>query len=176
MNRILSRFLERQASEGAKLAAESDVLDLKPICHAKGPAQHFIARFNCLGFVKEANGEIRSHNRFEVGIYFDDEYLRRANTFHVLTWLKPDTVFHPNIRSPHLCVGDQFFRPGTPLVEVLYQTHALITYRKWASNAGLNPEACQWAINNQHLFPTDPRPLKRRQRPIEVEHATVARG
>jgi hypothetical protein len=27
----------------------------------------------------------------------------------------------------------------------------------------LNPDACRWARNNQHRFPTDPRPLKRRR-------------
>jgi hypothetical protein len=118
MDRILGRFLERQAVEGAALAAASDLLQLRGIQHTDGPAQHFIARFKCRGFVKASNGQIVAHDRFDVGIYFDDEYLRQAHTFQVLTWLRPDAIFHPNIRAPHICVGDKFFRPGTPLAEV----------------------------------------------------------
>ena len=124
---------------------------------------------------KQSDQQVVKHNRFDVGIYFPDDYLRQASTYQVLTWLDPINVFHPNIAVPHICVGEQFLRPGTPLVEILYQVYAVITYRKWASHRGLNADACQWAINHQELFPSDQRPLKRRALKLEIE-LTNTRG
>ncbi len=171
MHPILQKFLEKQAGEGAALAQASDLLQLRPLAGEQGPAQHFIARFTCGGYARQPSGLIQKYSRFDVGIYFPDDYLRQASTYQVLTWLHPGNVFHPNIRVPYICVGETFLRPGTPLVEIIYQLHTVITYRRWASHAGLNADACQWAINNQHLFPADERPLKRRKLNIEVELA-----
>ena len=123
--------------------------------------------------MKADDGKVVTHDHFAVGIYLADSYLHHAETFQVLTWLGPRNIFHPNIRAPYVCLGERFFRPGTPLVQIIYQLHAVITYRKWASNAGLNPDACQWAINNTHMFPADPRPLKRRTLNVELELATA---
>jgi hypothetical protein len=176
MDRILQRFLEKQAEEGVALAAASDLLQLQPMSRGQGPAQHFIARFACFGYAKLPDGQVVRHNQFDVGVYFPDDYLRQASTYQVLTWLQPGNVFHPNIRVPHICVGERFLRPGTPLVEILYQLHGVISYRRWASHAGLNQDACQWAINHQHLFPADARPLKRRKLNIELHLKTSGGG
>jgi hypothetical protein len=173
MDAILQRFLEKQAEEGAALARESDLLQLQPLSHGQGPAQHFVAHFSCFCYGKLGDGQVVKQHRVDVGVYFPPDYLRTASTYQVLTWLSPANVFHPNIRVPYVCVGERFLRPGTPLVEILYQLHAVIIYRKWASHAGLNADACQWAINNQHLFPADARPLKRRKLSIEVELASL---
>jgi hypothetical protein len=43
--------------------------------------------------------------RFVVGIWFPDDYLRAADPFTVLTWLEPRAAFHPNIRAPFMCIG-----------------------------------------------------------------------
>jgi hypothetical protein len=176
MDPILARFLEKQAVEGAALAQASDLLQIQPLVRSGGPAQHFIARFGCQGFVRLADREVVKHDCFDVGIYFPDNYLREASTYQVLTWLAPANIFHPNIGAPFICVGERFLRPGTPLVEVLFQLHAVISYRKWASHAGLNPDACQWAVNHQHLFPADSRPLKRRKLQLEVELTSAGEG
>ncbi len=175
MDRILAGFLERQEAEGAALADSSDLLQLRAIRRGDGPVQHFIARFNCLSFVKQADGKVVKANQFDIGLFFSDDYLRQASTYQVLTFLHPKNFYHPNLRFPHFCLGEQFFRPGTPLVEVLFQCHSVLTYRRWASHRGLDPDACQWAINHQHLFPSDPRPLKRRALHVELE-LTAATG
>lgn len=173
MDKITARFLEKQAEEGAHLASESDILHLEALVRGQGPAQHFLAHFSCDTYVVLPDRRVERATGCVVGIYLPDDYLRQASTYEVLTWLHPTTVFHPNIRPPHMCVGERFLRPGTPLVELLYQIHAVITYRKWASAHGLNPDACQWAINNQPLFPSDSRPLKRRVLPINIEVASA---
>lgn len=167
MDKIIERFLPKQEEQGIALAAASDVLKLIPLRCVDGPAQHFIAQFNCHGFV-EVHGQIRKAEHFEVGIFFPDHYLREANAFEVLTWLNPPSVFHPNIRPPFICVGEQFLRPGTPLVEILYQLHSIIRFAKWAAHSPLNEAAAQWARNNQHLLPADRRPLKRRSLDLQI--------
>lgn len=171
MDPILARFLNKQAEDAAALAAESDIVQVEPLRRGPGPAQHFIARFACYGFVKLPDGQIVKHNQFAVGIFLPDDYLHQASTYQVLTWLSPAGIFHPNVRVPFVCVGERFLRPGTKLVEIIYQLHAVITYHRWASHAGLNPDACAWVINNQHLLPADTRPLKRRKLSLELAPA-----
>ena len=167
MDKILDLFLHKQLEDGMALAAASDILELRPLLTGDGPPQHFIARFTCDGFV-ERQRRICKANRFDVGIYFPEHYLREANTAEVLTWLRPANVIHPNIRPPFICVGERFLRPGTRLVEILYQLHAIITYAKWAAHSPLNESAAQWARNNQHLLPADNRPLKRRAAALQL--------
>ena len=106
-----------------------------------------------------------------VGIGFHDGYLRAADPCRVLTWLWPRNVFHPNIsdRAPFICVGHLV--PGTSLVDILYQCFEIITYHKvtMREDDALNKDACAWARQNQHRFPIDPRPLKRRSVDFHVE-------
>jgi len=167
MDKIFEGYLRKQEEQGIALAAASDVLKLIPLRCVDGLAQHFIAQFDCHSFI-EVQGQIKKADHFEVGIFFPNHYLREANAFEVLTWLSPSCVFHPNIRPPFICVGEQFLRPGTKLVEILYQLHAIIRFAKWAAHSPLNESAAQWARNNQHLFPADRRPLKRRSLDLQI--------
>ena len=173
---ILRRFLQKQQEEGMKLAAASDLLRLQPVQTNDGPPQRYIARYFCNGLVKTADGRVVIHNRFDVGIYLPDDYLRSASTFEVLTWLYPRNVHHPNIRVPHICLGEKFFRGGMPLAQILIQLHRVIAYQRWASHAGLNLDACQWALTHQHLLPVDDRPLKRRRVRIQVQNSISEEG
>ena len=98
-----------------------------------------------------------------VGIFFPDDYLRRAAIPEVLTWLGPVNVLHPNILGPAgaICIGH--LEPGMGLVDILYQLYEIIVYRKFnpQEHNSLNKAACAWARNNLSRFPTDRRPLKR---------------
>jgi hypothetical protein len=165
---IFRAFLLRQVEEGRALAAVSDILDLD--CLPTG--QHFVAHFNCRGLVQEY-GEIRERSGFDVGIYFGSDYLRAVNPFEVLTLFSPPNTFHPNISfgAPFICVGR--IAPGTSLVDLIYQTFAILAYQKLTprEDDALNKEACRWARANQHRFPVDRRPLKRRALALEVEPA-----
>jgi hypothetical protein len=167
MDKVLELFLRKQLQEGLALAAESDLLELRPLGRGDGPPQHFIARFHCNGFV-EIQGRISKAALFDVGIFFPDHYLREAISFEVLTWLSPANFAHPNVRAPFICVGERFLRPGTKLVEIIYQLFAIITHNKWAAHSPLNETAAQWARENQHLLPADSRPLKRRLISLQI--------
>ena len=64
-------------------------------------------------------------------------------------------------------------RPGTPLVDLLYQCFEIITYTKvtMREDDALNRAACGWARENQDRFPIDPRPLKRRRLRVKTRDA-----
>jgi ubiquitin-protein ligase len=165
---IYRRFMERQMAEGMALASSSDVLHLRvpPIA-----PPHFVAEYHCKGLIRDAaTGEIREANRFEVGIYFPPNYLRRAEPFEMLR-LFTTCVWHPNVsyELPLICIGR--LTPGTPLVDILYQIHDILTFQKYnpRENDSLNKIACAWARENHHRFPIDRRPLKRRSLNLEVQ-------
>lgn len=161
-DRVFAAFLERQLRDGMALAASSDLLDLLPL--GGEPPRQYLARFRCKGLVKSETGEIVEAERFTVGVSFPDDYLRAANPFVVVTWLQPSEIFHPNVCSgaPFICLGH--LAPGTPLVDIVYRCFEIITYARvtMQEHDALNREACAWARRNQHRFPVDRRPLKRR--------------
>jgi hypothetical protein len=158
VDRSFVGFLELQRQEGLRLAEASDVVDLLPLL-----PQKFVVGFNCLGFVRAADGAVGVADRHEVGIYFPEDYLRRANFLEVLTWLGPVHAYHPNIHGPAMKICPGPLAPGTPLVDLIYQIFEVITcYRvNMREYDCLNPAACPWARVNQHRFPVDRRPLKR---------------
>jgi len=163
-DRVLTAFLERQLAEGMALAEASDLLRLIPL--PGDPPRKYIADFRCKGLVKSAAGEIVEAERFVVGIWFADGYLREVDPCTALTWLEPHTIFHPNVSAggPFICLGR--IGPGTSLVELAYRCFELLTYNKvtMREDDALNREACAWARHNLHRIPVDRRALKRRAR------------
>jgi len=164
---IFGAFLERQAEEGRALAQASDILDLD--CLPTG--QHFLAHYACRGLVKGPDNVVREAEGFHVCVFFGAAYLRTVNPIEVLTFLGPLNTFHPNLAfgAPFICVGR--ITPGMPLVDLLYQVYEILSYQKLTprEDDALNREACIWARANQHRFPIDRRPLKRRPLVLEVE-------
>jgi ubiquitin-protein ligase len=164
---IYKRFMERQLAEGMALAESSDILSL----HIPPMAPpHIVAEYLCKGLVRDAAGEIREGNKFLVGVWFPEDYLRRADPFEMVRLFTPG-VWHPNVSNdlPLICIGR--LAPGTTLVDILYQIYDILTYQKYnpREDDALNKPACAWARANQHRFPIDPRPLKRRSLNLEVQ-------
>ena len=161
-DRVLQGFLERQYDEGMALAEASDLLHL--ISLGGDPPRKYLADFRCTGLVKAPDGEIVPAERFVVGIWFPDDYLRAVDPFQILTWLEPRTVYHANVSDvgPFVCIGH--IVPATSLVEILYRLFDVITYNKvtLVEEKALNREACGWGRSNVHRFPIDRRGLKRR--------------
>jgi hypothetical protein len=170
-DKIFEAFLKRQFEDGMNLAASSDLLELYPM--GGDPPDRYIAEFRCKGLMRSPSGDVVDTDHFEIGIWFPSDYLRRAEPFQVLTWLGPIDVFHPNISAkfPWICVGK--LAPNTPLVDILYQCFEIITYNKvtMREDDALNAEACVWARMNQHRFPTDRRPLKRRALDLQIQQS-----
>jgi ubiquitin-protein ligase len=164
---VYRNFMEQQLAEGMELARSSDILRL----HVPPMAPpHFVAEFLCKGLVRQEDGEIREANAFQVGIWFPQDYLRRADPFEMLRVFTP-RVWHPNVSFdvPLICIGR--LTPNTSLVDILYQVYDILTYQKYnpREDDSLNRFACAWARENQDRFPIDRRPLKRRTLNLEVQ-------
>jgi hypothetical protein len=159
-DQVLNAFLRRQRDEGLWMSSGSDLLHLLPIGSS---GDRYLAHFSCRGLVQREAAGIEEAESFDVGICFPADYLRTANPFHVLTWLGPQDVWHPNIsgESRAICTGRLV--PGTGLVDILYQVFEIITWNKvtMREDDALNRAACQWARRNPHRFPVDRRPLRR---------------
>jgi hypothetical protein len=164
-DRVYEAFLAAQRAEGEALAAASDLVTIEPV---GSDSDRYLVRFSCTGLVRTLTGDVAEARRFEVGIWFPPDYLRRAVPWEVLTWLGPRRVLHPNIsdRGPFICVGR--LSPGTSLVDLVFQCYEIITYQKvtMREDDALNHWACVWARDNQHRFPIDRRPLKRAVRAV----------
>ena len=173
-SKILGGFFGRQFEQVMALQAESDLLDVLPLDPPPAP-RRYILLFRCTGLVRPPSGEIREANQFAVGVTLPDDYLRQIDPFQVLTWLEPRAAFHPNIRAPFICVGRM--EPGTPLIDLVYQVHEIITFNKATvrEDNALNRDACAWVRRNAARLPVDTRPLKRRRVEFTVEPIEVAR-
>jgi ubiquitin-protein ligase len=164
---IYQHFMDRQRAEGLALAEASDILRL----HIPPMAPpHFVAEYFCKGLIRDADGEIKEANHFQVGVWFPSDYLRRADPFEMLRMFTPD-VWHPNVSAdlPLICIGR--LTPNTSLVDILYQIYDVLTYQKYnpREDDAMNRVACSWARANQNRFPIDRRPLKRRTLNLEVQ-------
>jgi hypothetical protein len=171
-DQIFDAFLQRQRDEALGLAAASDLVHVLPL-PPRVPSDRYLVAFDCMGLVQEAPGRIVDADHFEVGVWFPADYLRTADPFHVLTWLGPRSVWHPNIAAdaPVICVGR--LTPGTSLVDLIYQVFEIITWNKvtMREDDALNRAACQWARSHRDRLPIDRRPLKRRTLDLHVEDA-----
>lgn len=178
MDLIYETFLHRQHEEGMALADSSDLLDLMGLPPGELAPRRYIASFSCTGLVRADDGSITRADRFDVGIWFPHDYVRRLPseglTFEVLRWLAPSNVFHPNIsdRAPLVCIGQ--ISGGTTLVDILFQLFEIITFNKVNMGDGLNRDACAWARSHQAEFPVDRRVLKRRAVEFRVEEVSPA--
>ena len=106
---VFAGFLERQFEQGMALAARSDLVDLIPL--GPRPVQRYLALYRCKGLVRRG-ADVVEADRFEIGIHFPDDYLRRApQPPEVLTLFSPPAAFHPNLRMPLVCPG--WLRAGT---------------------------------------------------------------
>jgi hypothetical protein len=159
-DKVLQAFLARQLEQGLALAAQSDVLKVTPI--GGMPPQHFLAEFHCRGAARMRSGEIVvSRRRHVVGVFFPDDYLRRAEVPQVLTWLAPANIASPHIAPPFICTGR--INPGTPLVDLLYQIYEIIIFFRVRprEDDALSKWVCSWTRAHLADFPLDRTPLKR---------------
>jgi len=157
-NRIRTGFLEAQEREGRALEAASDIFSLETL--GPSPHQRFVARFELRTVVLADGAPREADGVCAVGIWLAPEYHLRVVVPQVLTFLGPRELFHPNVKGPFVCLGDLV--PGTPLAELVFRIHAVLSYRNYGLRRPLNGAAAAWARRNLDRFPTDTRPLKRR--------------
>jgi hypothetical protein len=156
MDKVFGGFLRAQHAAATALAEASDILAVD----FRGP-QHALASFACKGLVRDRAGNVVEADRFAIGIFLHDGYLRRALPPLLFTVITPTTVWHPNVNRTAICIGP--IEPGTGIVDLLHRLYEVITYQNLGTREddALQPEACAWARHNMGRFPLDARPLKR---------------
>jgi hypothetical protein len=167
-DRIREAFLSRQLEEGRRLAEESDLVEIEPLPIDGWPPCRFLVTYHCKGLVR-VEGEVRTHDRFDVGIWFPEDYLRRAEPAEVVRLLGPMEAWHANVRFPFICPGR--LQPGLGLVDLVYQIFEILTYNKYNTHDALNAEAAAYTRDNAECFPIDRRPLKRRRLQLSLSAA-----
>lgn len=170
---ILASFLEKQYEDITDLSARSDVVEI--LRHGPPPPDRYVVRFHCRGFVKSGEGIVEA-DRFDFGLHFPPDYLHRLEVAEVVTMLWPPQVFHPNVRFPFICIGR--VRPGTGIRDLVHQLYEMMTYHRvvMREDDALNSEACAWARQNQHRFPLENRPLRRRDVALRVSQSAADAG
>ena len=186
MDSIIQGFLQQQKRDALLLNRESDLVKIEPAPAAMmavpailrrrvrgGTAatdaaadaggvlpDRYIVHLHCNGLVQLDDGSIEQANHFAVGVWFPDDYLKRATAPQTLTLLSPHNTFHPNVNWPFICLD---IEPGTGLVDIAYALFAVFSYQKLQLRHGLNIVAETYARRpeNRKRFPTDRRPLKR---------------
>ena len=86
-------------------------------------------------------------------------YPRRPPHCRMLT-----PIFHPNIDSATICVGDHW-TAGERLVDLVVRIGEMIAYQAYNIQSPLDGEAAMWADLNHHRLPTDNRNI----RPAEMD-------
>lgn len=167
-DQIYQTFLKRQHEAALAFAAESDRVSIT--VGPGNPPCVYLVRFDSRCLIQDSQGQIRTHEGFGVRVVFPLEYIRRAEPFRVVNFLYPRNVFHPNIlaRMFAICIGR--LEPGTELVPLIDQCHAIGTWQKltMSEHDALNRDACLWARRNPHRYPVDDRPLKRASAGFEI--------
>ncbi len=157
MDHIWRSWLQETGAEAQALAEASDILDLQQL-----DLNRYIAHFACRTLACEPGGEPYETVGVRIGYFFSPQYLRQTDPQTLITVLQPTQIYHPNGLGPFLCIGA--VAPGTPLIQLLYRTYEVVGYGNYTSieDDSLNAQACSWARRNQHRFPLESLPLKRR--------------
>ena len=161
MDKILECFLRKQFVEVMALAAESDIVTAVPVAGLL--PDRYILDFRCRGLICDG-GEPQIHEHFVVGVFLPETYLRdEFKVSDIITVLGPHNLFHPNVRFPVICLGEDMVA-GTPLTDIVFQLYEVLTYQRLTMDEShaFNHVACQWARANPGRIPLETRPLKRR--------------
>lgn len=159
IDKVFEGFLVDQHQKGMDLSAASDIFSLAPM--AGDPPFRYLMEFKCPTLVR-VDDEVQVTHQSVVGLNFRPEHLRKpVDSAYLLTILHPREAFHPNMKSPFICLGA--VEPGIGIIEIIYRVYEVLTFMKYTSVEAdaLNHDACIYARQNVEQFPLDTRPLKR---------------
>jgi hypothetical protein len=161
---IFDEFLERTTQAALGLAAESDVQALMRL--PLPGVGLYVAAFNVPYLACQPEGAIAvMDGPLEVMIHLGPGYLRQVHPLEVVQ-VGQAQFWHPNYRWPVLCVGE--VRPGMPLPSLLRHVYEIITYQNFATDDGLDGEACRRLRDEPALLDRLPRPPRLTRRRLEL--------
>ena len=120
---------------------------------AGDPPEAYQVRYAVYGLERGDNGEPRPRGEHAVEIQLTSDYPRLAPKVKMLT-----PVFHPNIDTASVCVGDHW-TAGERLVDLVIRIGEMLGYQAYNIQSPLDGEAAMWADLHQAELPVDPRSM-----------------
>lgn len=117
------------------------------------PPEVYRVAFNVVGLDRDAKGRPVQRNQHVAEIRLGADYPRLPPVCKMIT-----TVFHPNIDTASVCIGDHW-TAGERLVDLVVRLAEMLAFQAYNIRSPLDGEAAMWADLNQAKLPTDPRPM-----------------
>ncbi|MEM8874880.1 MAG: ubiquitin-conjugating enzyme E2 [Planctomycetota bacterium] len=125
------------------------------IVEASGePPEKYVLDYLVRSLRKEIKREPEPIKGHRVQVVLPPDYPRLAPTVSMLT-----PVFHPNIDTTTVCVGDHW-AAGERLVDLLIRVGEMLAFQAYNIRSPLNGDAAMWADLNSEQFPIDPMDLR----------------
>ena len=134
------------------------------------PPTKYEVELRCRGIYLSNEGvTYTDHHAFDIII--DGHFPATAPT---LVW--KTSIFHPNFREPHVCIGDYWF-PGSSLAQMCVSICEMVQYKVFNIYDPLNREAALWidlytSEGQAEKLPIDARPVTDLHFEIGVNHTT----
>jgi ubiquitin-protein ligase/DNA-directed RNA polymerase subunit RPC12/RpoP len=123
------------------------------------PTELYRVDYRLRGLAAGPRGEPTLREEHTAEIQLTADYPRLAPMCRMLT-----PVFHPNIDSSAICIGDHW-TAGERLVDLVVRIGEMLAYQAYNIKSPLNAEAAMWADLNAGRLPIDPQNL----RPAELD-------
>ena len=175
-NHVLAVFFGNptEASEFLKSSMSGEVITqglagfLEPEqFEARYPGQapeKYLVVYHCKGLIKEGEDDFRESSQHALEVVYGWDYPNKKPTF---VWGTP--IWHPNIKTPYICLEERPFAIGLTLDRVVVEVGRMIQYQSYNVDDPLNQEAADWARKNRDRFPVDDRDLLDGTRRIGVQ-------
>jgi ubiquitin-protein ligase len=149
------RRLMADAQQMRKAFASSEFIRV----HARegDPPDTYKIEYRIASLARDSKGKPVSRQEHEVEIHLTHDYPRLSPMCRMLT-----PIFHPNIDSSTICVGDHW-TAGERLADLVVRIGEMLAYQAYNIKSPLDGEAAMWADLNQEKLPTDSRNLRPRE-------------
>jgi ubiquitin-protein ligase len=155
--------LRRLAADHQKLTAYLDRHPRLALVSADGdPPERYVIEYK-IRSLRQVGDELREVGRHQVEIVLPRDYPRMAPQCRMLT-----PVFHPNIATHAICVGDHW-SAGEPIWGLVTRIGEMLAWQSYNVKSPLNGEAARWAEQHRDELPLDPASLL-----VDLESAPAA--
>jgi ubiquitin-protein ligase/DNA-directed RNA polymerase subunit RPC12/RpoP len=118
------------------------------------PPELYRIAYNVQSLERSAKGKPTPRHTHIAEVQLGADYPRLPPVCRMVT-----PVFHPNIDSAHICIGDHW-TAGERLVDLVIRIAEMLAYQAYNIRSPLDGEAAMWADLNMSQLPTDPRPMQ----------------
>lgn len=113
------------------------------------PPEKYEFEFTAKSLELVADGRIVERSTHSVEVTLTSAYPRQSPQCKMLT-----PVFHPNIDSAAICIGDHW-AAGESLADLVCRIGEMLAYQSYNVKSPLNGEAARWADEHQTILPID---------------------